>query len=145
MNILYLKSSNFNFVCILFLSKTLFISTMNVMLLNKILRLKIIVMTLLFFIILRILILMFYKVQKIINLWCNQLLYIISFIFTNISPAYQWRYYHANRRGCFKSQPLSSDKQLNQSSYLLKFYLYLHTNDKSKILLRLLDRGIKNF
>ena len=32
MNILYLKSSNFNFVCILFLSKTLFISTMNVML-----------------------------------------------------------------------------------------------------------------
>lgn len=50
-----------------------------------------------------------------------------------------------HRRGCFKSQPLSSDKQLNQSSYLLKFYLYLHTNDKSKILLRLLDRGIKNF
>lgn len=32
MNILYLKSSNFNFVCILFLSKTRFISTMNVML-----------------------------------------------------------------------------------------------------------------
>ena len=32
MNILYLKTSNFNFVCILFLSKTRFISTMNVML-----------------------------------------------------------------------------------------------------------------
>ena len=71
MNILYLKSSNFNFVCILFLSKTRFISTINVMLLNKILIIKIIIMTLLFFIILRILILMFYKVLIIINLWCN--------------------------------------------------------------------------